>query len=73
MRFIQKAFRFAREECVAFGDHMNDYEMLIECGHPYVPENAYAPLKKLIGKTIPSNAEGGVMTAMEQLAEGRLP
>ena len=73
MRFIQKAFRFAREECVAFGDHMNDYEMLIECGHPYVPENAYAPLKKLIGKTVPSNAEGGVMTAMEQLAEGRLP
>ena len=73
IRFIRKAFRFAREECVAFGDHMNDYEMLIECGHPYVPENAYAPLKKLIGKTIPSNAEGGVMTAMEQLAEGRLP
>ena len=73
MRFIQKAFGFAREECIAFGDHMNDYEMLIECGHPYVPENAYPPLKKLIGRTIPSNAEGGVVTALELLAEGKLP
>ena len=73
MRFIRRAFRFEKEECLAFGDHMNDYEMLIECGHPYVPENAYPPLKNLIGKRIPSNAEGGVVTAMELLAAGKLP
>ena len=73
MRFIRKAFGFAREECAAFGDHMNDYEMLIECAHPYVPENAYPPLKKLIGGSIPSNAEGGALTAMERIAEGKLP
>ena len=73
MRFIQRAFSFRKEECLAFGDHMNDYEMLIECGHPYLPENAYPPLKKLLGKIVPSNAEGGVLAALECLSEGKLP
>ena len=73
IRFIRSKFGFAKEECVAFGDHMNDYEMLLECGHPYVTENAYPPLKEKIGSTVPSNAEQGVMQALLKISEGKMP
>ncbi len=56
-----------REECAAFGDHMNDYEMLYVSGHPYVTANAFPPLKKLIGEEIPSNANFGVITKIKEL------
>ncbi len=67
VRFLRRAFSLEREECVAFGDHMNDYEMLSECGRAYVPENGYAPLKKLIGRTIPANTEGGVLQKLHEI------
>lgn len=69
IRVIRRIFSLEKEECVAFGDHMNDYEMLEECGRAYVPENAYLPLKKLIGRTVPSNAEGGVVTKIKEILE----
>ena len=81
IRFIRDKFGFQKEECVAFSDHMNDYEMLLECGHAhmndyemllecghaYVPENAYPPLKRMIRNTIPSNDEGGVLTKLKEI------
>ena len=48
---------------------MNDYEMLLECGHPYVTGNAYPPLKRRIGNAVRSNAENGVLREMERIAE----
>lgn len=71
VRKIQEIFGFRREECAAFGDHMNDYEMLSACGSAYVPENAYPPLKKLIGRTVPANTEGGVITKLKEFLSGR--
>lgn len=56
-----------KSECAAFGDHMNDYEMLTVSGHPYVTANAYPPLKQLIGEEIPSNAEFGVIKKIKEL------
>ncbi len=67
IRFIQERFGFQKDECLAFGDHMNDYEMLLECGHPYVPENAYPPLKRMFRNYIPSNDEGGVLTKLKEI------
>ena len=67
IRFIRTHFRLEREECVAFGDHMNDYEMLLECGRAYVTENAYPPLKELIGQTVPANTEYGVLEKIKQI------
>ena len=52
---------------------MNDYEMLQECGFPYVTENAYPPLKRLIGKSVGTNSENGVLFAMQAIAEGAMP
>ncbi len=68
---VQELFGFAREECLAFGDHMNDYEMLSRCGSAFVPENAYPPLKERIGRTIPSNTEGGVLWKLKEILAGK--
>ena len=67
IRFLRGHFSFDKSECVAFGDHMNDYEMLCECGRAYVTENAYPPLKKLIADTVPSNREGGVAYKLREI------
>ncbi len=56
-----------KENCAAFGDHMNDYEMLLASGKAYVTANAYPPLKKLIGEEIPSNAQFGVIQKLKEL------
>lgn len=73
LQFIFHKFGLSKKNCVAFGDHMNDYEMLLECGHPYVTENAYSPLKQKIGKTVPSNTDHGVLKSLLLLSEGILP
>ncbi len=67
LKFIQQAFSFTKEECVAFGDHMNDYEMLLECGRPFVPENAFPLLKERFHSVVPPHTEGGVITQIKQL------
>ena len=67
--FIRGYFGFKREECAAFGDHMNDYEMLLSCGFPYVTENAYPPLKTYIPNIVPSNNEKGVLQKIRELTE----
>lgn len=55
-----------RKDCVAFGDHMNDYEMLRAVGKAYVPANAFGPLKERLGEVIASNAENGVMKKLQE-------
>ncbi|MBR7099666.1 MAG: HAD family phosphatase [Clostridia bacterium] len=67
MAFIQEHFGFAKAECVAFGDYMNDLELLLACKHAYVTENGFAPLKEKIQRVIPSNAERGVIKKIQQI------
>lgn len=56
-----------RCECAAFGDHMNDLEMLKASGRPFVTANAFPLLKAQIGEEIPSNAQFGVITKIKEL------
>lgn len=55
------------EECMAFGDHMNDLEMLLVSGRPYVTANAFPALKEKIKNEVPSNAEYGVVRKIKEL------
>lgn len=55
------------DECEAYGDHMNDLEMLSVCGNPYVTENAFEGIKNIIKNRIPSNAEYGVIQKLKEL------
>ena len=47
IKVIQEIFGISPEECVAFGDYMNDYEMLQNCGESYAMENAHDEIKKV--------------------------
>lgn len=67
LKAMLSEFGICRADCMAFGDHMNDYEMLCVSGQPYCTANAYAGLKNKIGTEIPSNAEGGVILKLKEL------
>lgn len=67
LKALMARLSVAPDECMAFGDHMNDLEMLQVSGHPYVPANAYAGLKEKIKRQVPSNAEYGVIQKLKEL------
>lgn len=64
---LMKHLALEPEECAAFGDHMNDLEMLQVCGNPYAVENAFPALKEKIKNRAPSNAELGVIQKLKEL------
>lgn len=66
-QFIQRRLSLSPDECMAFGDYMNDLELLLACNNAYVTENGFPPLKERIGRTVPSNAEEGVIRKMKEL------
>ncbi len=70
LAYVQRRFALGREECVAFGDHMNDYEMLLCCGRAYVPESGYPYLKERFPR-IPHSGKG-VVEALQTLIQGDL-
>lgn len=64
---VKERFLLKKDELIAFGDHMNDYEMLLECGRAYITANGYEPLKKEIGNIVPANSEKGVINFLKTL------
>ena len=61
IRAIQQKYGILPEECMAFGDFMNDYDLLQACGESYAMENAYPELKAVARHLAPSNEEEGVL------------
>lgn len=66
LKFIQSHLALSEDECMAFGDYMNDLELLEACTHAYVPENGCEELKEKIGGRISSNAEKGVLKKIKE-------
>ena len=67
LRAIQKRYGIAREETLGFGDYMNDYEMLKNCGESYAMANACQEIKAVASREAPSNEEQGVMQVLNEL------
>ncbi len=63
---LLKILKIDKSECMAFGDHMNDLELLQACGQPYVTENAFPALQEIFKNRVPSNAEHGVLTKIKE-------
>ncbi len=63
---IQEVCGFTRDECMCFGDYMNDYEMLCECGESYAMENAHEDLKRAAKHIAPSNDDNGVIKVISE-------
>ncbi|MDE5722159.1 MAG: HAD family hydrolase [Clostridia bacterium] len=70
LRALMQAVCASADECVAFGDHMNDLEMLQACGISYVTANAFAGLKAYIKNEVPSNADFGVIQKIKEILKG---
>ena len=68
LRSIMKHYGVKKEDCYAFGDSLNDREMLLEAGHPFVMKSSKA--KALFDEfpaTSKSNDEDGVLFELKRL------
>ena len=64
---IQRVMNFKPEECAAFGDYLNDLEMLQEVGYPFAVANAHPDLKRVSKFETLSNDEAGVLVGIRRL------
>lgn len=68
---VQRILNIKPEECAAFGDYMNDYEMLQSVGYGYAMQNARPEIKKVAKFQTVSNNEYGVTVAIKKfIADG---
>lgn len=69
LRRVMRHYGIEADEVMAYGDSMNDYEMLREVGHPVVMANAFYVPKQLAQRIIESNVEHGVQRDMRRVIE----
>ena len=67
LKLIQKRFGISAEECMGFGDLMNDYEMLENCEYSFAMENACDGIKRVARFHTTSNDEDGVMKVLRDI------
>ena len=64
---IQRVMNFKPEECAAFGDYLNDLEMMQAVGYGFAMANAHPDLKKIAKFGTSSNDESGVIVGIRRL------
>lgn len=67
LRYIQEELNITKEETLAFGDYMNDYEMLQEATYSYAMKNAHNKLKEIANYEAPSNDDNGVVSTIKSI------
>ncbi|BEU87249.1 Cof-type HAD-IIB family hydrolase [Selenomonas sp. TAMA-11512] len=73
VRTLQEKWGIRPEECLAFGDYLNDVEMFEAVGTSYAMENAHPLLKEHATDIAPLHTENGVIeTIRELMKEGRI-
>lgn len=66
MKALMELFSITREECMAFGDYLNDTELLESVTHSYAMENAHPQLKAIARHIAPTNDENGVIAVIRE-------
>lgn len=69
---VQRVMNITPEECAAFGDYLNDYEMLQAVGYGFAMGNAHPDLKSAAKFTVPNNDQAGVLFGIRRLMVYRL-
>ncbi|MDN5304948.1 MAG: hypothetical protein PWP46_1834 [Fusobacteriaceae bacterium] len=64
---VQKKYNITKEETMAFGDYLNDLEMLENSGYSYAMENAHPKLKEIAKYIAQSNENNGVVKALKEV------
>ena len=67
MKAVQALVGVTKEECIAFGDHLNDLSLLSTCKTTFAPESAQPEVKAVASEIIPSNADMGVLYTLKRL------
>jgi Cof subfamily protein (haloacid dehalogenase superfamily) len=71
VRAVQERYGFTRAQTMAFGDYLNDLEMLDEAEHSYAMANAHPTVLTRARHVAPSNREDGVVRTIREVL--RLP
>lgn len=66
MRGVQEKLELRPEECMAFGDYLNDYDLLCSVSESYAMENGHKQLKEIAKYIAPSCDEDGVMRVIRE-------
>lgn len=66
MRALQEMLGISPQECMAFGDYLNDIELLEAVSESYAMANAHPDLMRAARHTAPSNDENGVMRVIRE-------
>jgi Cof subfamily protein (haloacid dehalogenase superfamily) len=69
---VQKMLGISPLECAAFGDYLNDMEMMSAVHYSYAMENAHPRVKEAANFQAKSNREHGVMLAIKDLVSQQL-
>ena len=68
LRTIGRRLKIRAEDMAAYGDSMNDYEMLRYVGHPFAMANACYVLRSFAERVLGTNAEHAVQAEMARIA-----
>jgi len=71
IQFLQMIYEIAPDECAAFGDQMNDYELMTHVKYSYAMSNAVQPIKDIAYEVIGSNDEQGVIKKIKEILENQ--
>ena len=66
---IQDRLELIPDECAAFGDYLNDIQMLQAVTHSFAMANAHPDLKKFAKYETAGNTENGVLTGIQRLID----
>lgn len=66
MRMLQEIKGISPDQCMAFGDYLNDLEMLQSVTESYAMENALEEIKRIAKHIAPPNDENGVMRVVKE-------
>ena len=67
-----KLFKISPDETLAFGDNINDIEMLKRASHSFAVENAREEVKEVANFIAPSYKEDGVLQVLKAVLRGEL-
>ena len=67
VKAVLKNFDIDRNEAMAFGDYLNDYELIQSCEESYCMENGHPKLKEIAKYVTASNDDDGVMKVLREL------
>ena len=69
LRFLQDQYAIKPEECVCFGDYLNDYTMMESCHFSVAMANAHPQLKEVANFETTTNDTQGVVNMLSLLTE----